>query len=113
MKKAILFVCALLLQAVALRAVPAYPYPVRVTQPDGSVITVQLHGDEFYHWTTSDGYVVERDEKGFYRRVGLVNTRSVPRNQQAIQAAMAARRENEQRMRQRALPFTKGKSISW
>ena len=40
-------------------AVPATPYPVKVTQPDGSELTVRLNGDEFYHfYTTDDGYTV-------------------------------------------------------
>ena len=40
-------------------AVPAYPYPIKYTQPDGSVITVQLKGDERVHWAeSSDGYTL-------------------------------------------------------
>ena len=31
------------------RAVPADPTPIVVTQPDGSTLTVVLHGDEFFH----------------------------------------------------------------
>ena len=38
---------------------PAYPYPIDVEQPDGSVITVQLHGDEWVSWqTTLDDYTM-------------------------------------------------------
>ncbi len=38
-------------------AVSAYPYPFQYTQPDGSVITIQLKGDEKVHWAvTMDGY---------------------------------------------------------
>ncbi|MBP1662986.1 MAG: family metalloprotease domain protein, partial [Bacteroidetes bacterium] len=40
-------------------AVPAYPGPIKYTQPDGSVITVQLKGDERVHWAeSSDGYTL-------------------------------------------------------
>ncbi|HOK36255.1 MAG TPA: hypothetical protein PLR72_03240, partial [Paludibacteraceae bacterium] len=40
-------------------AVPAYPYPIKVTQPDGSDITFIMKGDEFYHYhTTLDGYPI-------------------------------------------------------
>lgn len=29
------------------KAVPAYPHPVTIIQPDGTTLTVQLSGDEF------------------------------------------------------------------
>ncbi len=47
-------------------AVKAYPYPLQVTQPDGSVITIQKHGDEFLNWTTSGGHLVKQGADGFY-----------------------------------------------
>lgn len=51
-----------------LSAVPAYPGKVRVTQPDGSVVILQGHGDEWYHYVTNEaGQVVARDADGFYR----------------------------------------------
>ncbi len=46
-------------------AVPATPYPVKVTQHDGSEITVFLRGDEFFHYqTTEDGYLITSDSTG-------------------------------------------------
>jgi hypothetical protein len=40
-------------------AVPAYPYPIEITQPDGSNLTVIQKGDEFYSWIeTVDGYSI-------------------------------------------------------
>lgn len=48
-------------------AIPADPTPVRVTQPDGSSVTLRLHGDEFFHYTaTLDGYTVVMDQSGAY-----------------------------------------------
>ncbi|MFA5044660.1 MAG: M6 family metalloprotease domain-containing protein [Paludibacter sp.] len=48
-----------------LYAVPATPYPVKITQPDGSEITIRLHGNEFFHYkTTLDGYLLVPDSKG-------------------------------------------------
>lgn len=48
-------------------AVPAIPYPLVVTQPDGSSITVRRHGDERKKiTTTTDGYIVIKNQKGFY-----------------------------------------------
>lgn len=55
----------------SLKAAPAYPYPIKYTQPDGSVITIRLHGDEFWHYTTCNGRVVERGDDGFYHPASL------------------------------------------
>ncbi len=52
-----------------LSAVPAYPGKIRVTQPDGSVISIRLHGDEWLHYATDEkGQVVARGKDGFYRQ---------------------------------------------
>lgn len=50
----------------SVEAIPAYPRPIRVTQPDGSVLTIRLHGDEFLHWTTFNNRFVSRASDGFY-----------------------------------------------
>ncbi|MDD2524241.1 MAG: M6 family metalloprotease domain-containing protein [Endomicrobiia bacterium] len=43
-------------------AVPANPNPIKITQPDGTNITIQARGDEFYHWDeTSEGYTILKD----------------------------------------------------
>jgi M6 family metalloprotease-like protein len=48
-------------------AVPACPYPIEQKQPDGSVITIMLKGDERVHWATSaDGYTLLLNADGFY-----------------------------------------------
>ena len=48
-------------------ATPADPTPGQVTQPDGSKLTVVLHGDEFFNYlTTTDGYTVVKNEAGYY-----------------------------------------------
>jgi len=48
-------------------AVKAYPFPVAVTQPDGTQLTIRLQGDEFHHFHTSeDGYLLKRNSKGFF-----------------------------------------------
>ena len=55
------------LLCLAAQAVPADPTPATVTQPDGSKLTLCLHGDEFFNYlTTSDGYTVVKNESGFY-----------------------------------------------
>lgn len=66
----LLLAAALLGAAPALRAVPADPTPFKYTQPDGTVITLQMHGDEWFGWTTDKaGTVVARAADGFYRAV--------------------------------------------
>ncbi|MDD4993162.1 MAG: M6 family metalloprotease domain-containing protein [Paludibacter sp.] len=48
-------------------AVRAYPFPINITQPDGTQLTIRLQGDEFRHYqTTEDGYLVKQNAKGFY-----------------------------------------------
>lgn len=52
---------------VLLFGVPATPEVLRVLQPDGSELSVLLRGDEFFHYTTTeDGYLVSRNEAGYY-----------------------------------------------
>ena len=52
--------------ATAAYAVRAYPYPITITQPDGTTITIQVHGDEFLNWTTAGNRLVEKGSDGFY-----------------------------------------------
>ena len=66
MRKILLFF-ALGLMCLVSRAVPADPTPGQVTQPDGTKLTVVLHGDEFFNYmTTIDGYTVVKNKAGFY-----------------------------------------------
>ncbi len=48
-------------------AVLADPHPIDYTQPDGSNVTYLLKGDEHFKYkTTMDGYVIDKDEKGYF-----------------------------------------------
>lgn len=47
-------------------AVIANPKPIQVSQPDGSTITIQKHGDEYLNWTTSAGKLIAQGADGFY-----------------------------------------------
>ena len=48
-------------------AVPAYHGSAKVRQPDGSFVTLRLHGDEWVNFnTTLDGYSVVKDQRGYY-----------------------------------------------
>lgn len=56
-----------------LNAVPATPFPVTITQSDGSELTVRLHGDEFFNYkTTMDGYTLVQNANGIltYAQIG-------------------------------------------
>lgn len=49
-------------------AIPANRKPIRVTQPDGTEITLCLHGDENHHWITdaNTGKRLVEDAEGYY-----------------------------------------------
>ena len=62
-----LFLLAAVLLCLTARAIPADPTPNPVTQPDGTTLTLQMHGDEFFHFTTTlDGYTVVKNKAGYY-----------------------------------------------
>lgn len=62
MKKVILFIILSVFFLDA-SAIPANSKPVKITQPDGSALTIVLHGDEFLNYTTTtDGYTVMLNE---------------------------------------------------
>ena len=46
---------------------PAHRGSVLMPQPDGSMLSVCLVGDEFYHFnTTTDGYTIMLNDAGAY-----------------------------------------------
>ncbi len=48
-------------------AVQAYPYPISITQPDGTSLNISLVGNEFQHYqTTEDGFLLQQNTKGYY-----------------------------------------------
>ena len=73
MKKVFITLCASAFLGVSsLFALPARSIPKTVTQPDGTVVTVRVVGDEFYHYQmTADGIPVVRGADGFYRYAEL------------------------------------------
>lgn len=67
MKKIPFILLMLCLSLSAAWAIPAYKGSVRVAQPDGSMLTLRLVGDEYLHFnTTDDGYSVVRNQQGAY-----------------------------------------------
>ena len=85
MKKSKNLLSALLLAgALAASAAPAYRGAVQLKQPDGSVITVYLRGDEHGHQRlTADGYAIMQSSDGYYRyayqtQEGYLSTEGAP-----------------------------------
>lgn len=55
-------------------ALPADPTPRVITQPDGSTITIVMHGDEYGSYiTTTDGQIIQRCDDGFFRYSHMAN----------------------------------------
>jgi M6 family metalloprotease-like protein len=56
-------------------SVGAYPYPQKIKQPDGSPITIRVHGDEWYNWiSTNDGYRVLKSTEGYFEYATLLKS---------------------------------------
>lgn len=64
--------------------VPAKQTPIKITQPDGTEITVYLKGDEFHHYyTTIDGLPIYRGEDNYFRYImsdGVTVSKCIARN---------------------------------
>mgnify|MGYP002623051382 CR=1 FL=1 len=67
-KKIVILTTLMLLGVASLWARPGYSRPVDVAQPDGTTVTLLMHGDEFLSYTTTtDGYTVVKCADGYYR----------------------------------------------
>lgn len=70
--KRVLLIAFLLLLSGVLQAKPARKGVIRYRQPDGTILSLTLHGDAFCHYATdASGNVLELDAQGFYRRSAL------------------------------------------
>lgn len=113
-KLALTLLVALFIQSQAW-AIPAYPGKIQVTQPDGSRLTIKMHGDEFFGYATlENGSLITQKDDGFYYYASMVGDKIVASAQKAsstgamlsrgsgvipAQAAFIASRRREQRMR--------------
>ena len=67
MKRISAIVMMLTLIVGSMWAVPVNRQKITVQQPDGSSVTIQMHGDEWLSFTTTaDGYSVVKNEQGYY-----------------------------------------------
>lgn len=74
MRQLILLSTILILSVTQLSAVPARPGASTIIQPDGSTLTIILSGDEHHKIRkTTDGYVVKKNNKGFYTYAEIDN----------------------------------------
>ena len=72
MKRILFSLFALCVLTLSLSAKPARRGAITITQPDGTTLTAHLNGDAFYHYyTTTDGQLLQRDERGFYHAVPM------------------------------------------
>ena len=96
MKKVLTGVLALLMGCAAF-AIPADRRPIHYTQPDGTTITILLHGDEFEHYATDlDGPPLALGTDGFYRPgtdIQAARVRSPRMTRSAAQRMQAMARE--------------------
>ena len=68
-KKIIILFAALFCLCQLMYAVPAMPGTFRYTQPDGTTVELQSHGDEWMHWLTdASGNIVEIGEDGYVHK---------------------------------------------
>ena len=66
-RKFVFILVALVAVFQILYAIRANPKPIIISQPDGSALTIRMHGDEFGHFrTTDDGYKIKQNQKGYY-----------------------------------------------
>ena len=88
MKRLTLLFVAMVYAVCNMMAVPAHPKAVTVQQPDGSTVTICLRGDEWCNFnTTSDGYSIVKDSRGYYVYAELKDGRLQPTEQVAHDAA--------------------------
>lgn len=67
MRKSIFLLLMAVVMSVQVMAIPAHRGMVQMPQPDGTLLTVGLEGDEYYHFNlTADGYTVLLNEAGAY-----------------------------------------------
>ena len=85
MKAKLILLFTAFLIAVNAGAVPACPEPFEVTQPDGTILTLHMIGDEYYHWVeTSENQVVVQSEEGYYEYATILNNEIVPSGIKAV-----------------------------
>ena len=90
------------------RAAKAHSLPVKVTQSDGTQLTVICHGDEdFNYYTTIDGVILHQTGKDFYIAAISENGERISTGQLAHNKEMRSDVETELAVRQNREMFYK------
>ena len=88
--KKIGLLAVLSVMACSVWAIPARRGGIVKTQPDGSQITVYLHGDEHFRWMTNEqGEWLKIDEQGFYHVTKALKAEDIRAKQMAAPSRVA------------------------
>lgn len=103
MKKLLVLLAAVFF-CLEMGAVPAMPEPFLYKQPDGSVVRLQRHGDEFFSWTTLAGtsQVVVLGADGFWKKGRL---------SESARAAAERERARANEIRRQSAPRTHSANV--
>ena len=72
--KKLFFILFAVLFSSSIYAIVASPEPIQKTQPDGTIISIMLHGDEHFSYrTTTDGYFIAQDSQHRYCYVNYMS----------------------------------------
>ncbi len=98
--------------AAMLWAAPADPRPHTILQPDGTELTICLHGDEFANYTTTDdGFLITANEQGVYEYATIASDNKGIRTL-GVKANPASRRTVvEQQLVEKCRPLAKEKML--
>lgn len=81
-------------------AVSAYPYPILLKQPDNTELTIQLIGDEFFHYSqTIDGLLIQQNGDGIFEYIEL--------NSSGTQMLSGVKANDETKRTEKESEFTK------
>ena len=94
MKRINLLMVVMLFAWCQVMAIPAHKGVVKVQQPDGTSVSICLHGDEWVSFTTTeDGYSVVKDNRGYYVYAELKEGQLLPTEQVAHDAVARSAEE--------------------
>ena len=120
----LLLLFAVVMCTTTIRAAKANPQPVDITQPDGTILTIRVHGDEHFNWcSTVDGvvlaqvgnayYVADIDREGRVKKTNQLAHNAAQRNH--AEQALAARQNKKALFdaAQRAIEAARTRSYEW
>lgn len=67
MRRIIFILISVLFSLALANATVAYTEAITVRQPDGTLITIRMHGDEYLHWATCGNSLIAKGSDGYWR----------------------------------------------